>query len=248
MMSLVSKVWKYLGTNLSLLFGTECACAAVWMFISLLLRSITVILRINSVVPYGIIFAAPLFIQLVERIFPLFKHHSPLLLIRLAESILGRLHPFRLLVIIPAHFFGCLMGTILFRLICPIQSISLLATSPILFDNSSWFAALIGEIFAVSLYVVINIALPEILFINKVSKYALSIAMLPLLFGGHVTFNPAAIYAIWYAYESGNVTGFSPLQSERLIGPFIGSAVGGIICAYFFPDDSSSWKRRAYQK
>jgi len=114
-----------------------------------------------------------------------------------------------------------------------------------MFSNTNWITALVAEVLAVAFYVIINLTLPEILTLNKISKHTLSIALLPLVFAGNVTFNPAAIYAIWYAHESANAVGFNAIQSERLVGPFIGSAIGGITCAYFFPDDASSWKRKA---
>jgi hypothetical protein len=48
----------------------------------------------------------------------------PLLPIRLAESILGRITPVKLTVVIPAHFLGCILGAVMFRTFFPYIDLS----------------------------------------------------------------------------------------------------------------------------
>ena len=55
--------WSSLGKKGPLLFGEECASAALWMFLALLQRCVLLLLRIEPYVPTGIIFAFPLLLQ-----------------------------------------------------------------------------------------------------------------------------------------------------------------------------------------
>jgi hypothetical protein len=59
----IEKLWDLLGNDLSLLFGKECAAAAMWMFWCLLFRLVLLIVRLERYVAFGIIFAFPFLIQ-----------------------------------------------------------------------------------------------------------------------------------------------------------------------------------------
>ena len=55
-----------------------------------------------------------------------------------------------------------------------------------------------------------------------------------------VTYNPAAVYALWYLGSPN----WNDLQIEHIIGPLLGGYLAGQICLYYFPDDPQSWKNR----
>jgi hypothetical protein len=61
--------WSSLGKKGPLLFGEECGSAAVWMLLALVQRSILILLRIESYVPSGLLFAFPMLIQVSGRRF-----------------------------------------------------------------------------------------------------------------------------------------------------------------------------------
>ena len=104
--------WSSLGKKGPLLFGEECASAALWMFLALLQRCVLLLLRIEPYVPTGIIFAFPLLLQvfnfdlkvIYHRIFnastsitfqfvgkhvPFLRENYPVLPVRIAEGIMG---------------------------------------------------------------------------------------------------------------------------------------------------------------
>lgn len=96
------------------------------------------------------------------------------------------------------------------------------------------------------LYTIIIIALPQLLLVNKLPLYLLSVPIVPLMLigapDGGSAFNPAAMYALWYV--GGNSNGNKILQQEHLIAPILGSVFAGLICSRFFPDDSGAWRRK----
>lgn len=59
----IESIWEFLGKRSIILFGKECASVAVWMCFSLILRFIVVSVRLTSIVPHGLIFSCPYFIQ-----------------------------------------------------------------------------------------------------------------------------------------------------------------------------------------
>ena len=200
----------------------------------------------------GFIYALPLFIQILGKYIPFISNDSfPLLPIRLTESILGRITPARLAIIIPAHFLGCIVGVIMFKILIPILRLSDDVLKPITYGPNNW---MFGWIYALSLeslliciYICIVIALPVMLELNKISPLLLSLPIIPLMFfmlpDQGSTFNPAAIYALWYA-NGGKTLFDSELQPEHIIAPMIGSICAGIICSRYFPDDPNSWKQK----
>jgi glycerol uptake facilitator-like aquaporin len=155
----------------------------------------------------------------------------------------GRISPSRLTVIIPAHFLGCVFGAVLFKVVCPIAPEA--TFEPVLYNGNQWLEGLLTEAFVVCLYVCVIIGVPELLAVNRMSPYLLSVPILPLLLvrvpDRCSTFNPAALYALWYI--SGNTAHPWSFQVEHLIGPILGSVLAGVICSRVFPDDPSCWKR-----
>ena len=123
--------------------------------------------------------------------------------------------------------------------------------------DSSWFIGLVIEIFVVFMYIVTIIVLPAILEVNKLNSRLLSIPTLPLFLfcrapDKTITFNPAAVYALWYVNRnvvgSTDALGFNPLQLEHLVGPIIGAILAGLFCNYAFPDDPTTWIRSSSQR
>jgi len=100
------------------------------------------------------------------------------------------------------------------------------------------------EAIATALYCASIVAVPELLKVNKMSRYLLSIPVLPLMLIGipHTTstFSPAAQLALWFV-GSGDL---SSLHLSHIIGPCLGACLGGFLCIRFFPDDPGSWKRK----
>jgi hypothetical protein len=55
--------WDFLGRKQALIFGEECGSATVWMLAALVQRTVICYLRLDSFIPYGLIFAFPLLVQ-----------------------------------------------------------------------------------------------------------------------------------------------------------------------------------------
>lgn len=119
----IERLWNLLGNKSIVFFGNETLSVSIWMFVLLLIRACCVILRIESLLPRGIIFAFPLAIAYVIDIFPQIAENFPLFPVRISEALLGRISTSNFSIIIPSHFFGCIFGAIVFKLICPLSSL-----------------------------------------------------------------------------------------------------------------------------
>lgn len=118
--------------------------------------------------------------------------------------------------------------------------------SPIVYTVNNQLDALKGlliETVLNCLYCITVVVLPELLKINKLSTRWLSLPLLPFLFIGApnitATFNPAAVYALWYLGSPN----WKDLQIEHIIGPMLGGYLAGRICLHYFPDDPQCWKK-----
>jgi hypothetical protein len=242
-MGLIETVWDMLGKKFCLIFGKECASACVWMLFSLFLRTVLIAIRLEHFVPCGMVFAFPYFIQLLGNYVPLIHDIFPILPNRLTDSILGRISPTRLFLVIPAHFLGCVIGTVLFKTLCPIAPNSVF--EPISYDSNVWFQAVMIEAFVMCAYICTIIAVPELLEVNRLPAYLVSVPISLLMLvkvpnRGSI-FNPAALYALWYV--NGQFSGNWKFQGEHIIGLILGAVAAGIICAKLFPDDPGSWRK-----
>lgn len=238
--SKIEVLWEILGDELSISFGREAGSAAIWMFTCLLVR--LALFKVEFLVPLGIIFAFPYFIQKIYGIFPFMKSSLPLLLVRLAETILGRISPTKLAVIIPAHFLGSIFGIVLFKTVFFFLSAELLA--PIQFEDRSSIFTFIFETILVFLYTSAWIGVPEILVVNHLPANLLTwvctpLLLFPIAIGGS-SFNPAAVYALSYVHGSASQ---GHIPSVHLIAPAVGAILAGTFCSKFFPDDPTSWRR-----
>jgi len=114
-----------LGRQTSLAFGLECGAATLWMLGVLVLRSVLAVVIPGggalALVPHGFIFAFPTGAYLGDALvgFPLFEDCFPVLPIRIAETILGRIEPARLLMVVPAQLLGSILGTVIFAALVP---------------------------------------------------------------------------------------------------------------------------------
>ena len=101
------------------------------------------------------------------------------------------------------------------------------------------------ECIVTCLYICTIVAIPELLEVNRLPAYLVSlpiiIVMLIKVPDRGSTFNPAALYALWYV--NGQSSGQWNFQAEHLIGPILGAIVAGVICVKLFPDDPTSWKK-----
>ena len=245
---MIETIWDLLGKKVVQIFGKECASASLWMFCSMCIRATLIFFKLDNWIPYGIIFALPYFIQQLESYCPFVSDVHPILPTRLAESILGRISPSKLTVIIPAHFLGCIFGAVLFKTICPLAPDAVF--EPVTYDPTYWFEGLIKEAIVVCIYVCTIIGVPDLLEVNRLPAYLLSAPILPMMLikvpNRGSTFNPAALYALWYI--NGNTSGPFSFQAEHMIGPVLGSIAAGIICSKLFPDDPNSWKLASHSQ
>lgn len=65
----IELIWVQLGRKSSQIFGNDCACAAIWMFLILWIRLLVGLLKLNSYIPYGEMFASPLFLSVRIHLF-----------------------------------------------------------------------------------------------------------------------------------------------------------------------------------
>lgn len=56
-------VWNALGSSSAILFGEECASVAVWTFVVLLIRAVLYMINAEDFVPFGLLFAFPLLVE-----------------------------------------------------------------------------------------------------------------------------------------------------------------------------------------
>ena len=116
---------------------------------------------------------------------------------------------------------------------------------PISYDSHFWLQGLLKESSVTCAYICTVIAVPELLEVNRLPAYLLSVPIV-LLMTVNVPdrgsmFNPAALYALWYVH--GQTSGQWNFQAEHLIGPILGAIAAGVICAKLFPDDPGSWRK-----
>ena len=123
----------------------------------------------------------------------------------------GRISPQNMLVVIPAHFLGSIVGIVAFKTLIPIMPSVVSAilypiwyliwsTSnfkinivicfgtylqvfhPIVYNTFTLNSGLIIEAVMVFLYVVVMLVLPELIEVNKLNSKLLSIVLLPVMF------------------------------------------------------------------
>ena len=130
-----------------------------------------------------------------------------------------------------------------------IASLSPQIIAPIPYQSSWWLQNLIVEIIFNFIYITVLLVVPYLLEINRITTKIVSLPLVPLFLLkaplDTCTFNPAIIYGLWYVNNCTSLlSGFSSLQSERIIGPIIGAILSGIFCNIYFPDDPNSWSRK----
>jgi glycerol uptake facilitator-like aquaporin len=112
------------------------------------------------------------------------------------------------------------------------------------FDGSSWIRGLISESVIAFTFVSTLLIAPEFLEVNKLSRYFVSLLVMPLMMlpacCHSSSFNPAALYALWYVNGTSNT-----LHMDHFIGSLIGAIGAGYLALLYFPDDQSSWIRRS---
>mmetsp|Transcript_14638 Transcript_14638/g.24230 ORF Transcript_14638/g.24230 Transcript_14638/m.24230 type:complete len:284 (-) Transcript_14638:1106-1957(-) len=270
--SIDSIFWTSLGNDGSLLFGKECGSAALWMILALVQRSVVAFLRIESFVPYGFLYSFPLLIQHVGQVLPFLQDHFPILPVRIAEAVMNRITPSQIMLIIPAHFLGSIVGVVVFKTVFPFAPSSVVGQFT--FQGSTMGLGLLVDVLAVFAYVVMVIILPELLAVNRLNSKILSASLVPMMFvrrsSSWCVFNPSVIYALWYlnrvlpesfadsgssisgsswwwwSSSTGSLSGWTAystgLPVAYIIGPLVGAILAGMFCNYTFPDNNSSWK------
>lgn len=142
---LFDHLFDLLGRRTSLSIGLECASSLIWMLCILSIRgALGVLSRVSTVgflsqVPHAFVCALPLLLQLLESYFPFMGESFPLLPVRIAETVLGRISVSWLaLVVVPSHFIGCVMGIVIFKTLLPFVTVevSWLASLLFLFHKS----------------------------------------------------------------------------------------------------------------
>ena len=120
---------------------------------------------------------------MLSIVFPFIDISNPLLTIRMAESLIGRLTTYKLTVVTPAHFLGCIVGTVSFRTILPFVPTSVVQPV-VLSSEMDLMSSIAMEILFVTLYVFFYLVVPDLLEVNKHSRYLVIVLMLPLLLLG----------------------------------------------------------------
>lgn len=112
------------------------------------------------------------------------------------------------------------------------------------FDGSSWIRGIVSETVIAFTFVIILLIAPEFLEVNKISRYFVSLLVLPVMIlpicSHSSSFNPAALYALWYVNGTINT-----LHVDHFIGSLVGAFGAGYLALVFFPDDHSAWIRRS---
>lgn len=61
-------IWNVLGGSPAITFGEECASVAVWTMVALLMRTILYFSFMEPYVPYGLVYAFPMFIEVTNSV------------------------------------------------------------------------------------------------------------------------------------------------------------------------------------
>lgn len=126
---------------------------------------------------------------------------------------------------------------------------------PVSYESSgtNWVYATILEAIVVCIYICITIILPELLEVNKLSKWSSTLLSIPAVLLSLIsvpnhgsTFHPSAIYALWYVNGKANFRA-SDVQAEHLLGSIIGAVIAGLFISYLCPDDPSCWKKKSHK-
>ena len=229
---IVEKVFELFTHKHLLLLGQESALATAWMFICLIIRAVS--LNLDLSISTSVIFAFPLLAQCMMSM--LIEKSHPVLIVRVMEALLGRTHVRHLTVIIPAHFLGHIIGAVLFGATLG-SVLGTQALEPLLDQQQPpSILNMLYDVISVATYVVLQIVVPELLLVNKVSRFWLTAPYVPLLLYSKSSFNPCAMYALCFV-QSQSVT-----HLHLVAVPFVGIILGSVVCGIVTPDDSSSWK------
>lgn len=99
-------------------------------------------------------------------------------------------------------------------------------------------------------YNVFAIFVPEVLHVNRLSRYYLSVPIVLVIVGTSVgaglgqgcSMSPAAEGALLRLHDGLTLSDAFQLL-ESMCGPIVGAVAAGLFCARLFPDDPKSWKR-----
>jgi len=233
---ILDKLLDFFCHPLFTLLGQESALASVWMFTSLLIR--TVVIRLNLPVPPGFIFAFPM---LAQKLASIHGCAHPLLVVRVMESLMGRTKAKHLTIVIPAHFVGHIIGAVLFSSVLgPVLGTG--AMDPISFQSANPTWDMSTDTLYVAAYAILQMVIPELLAVNGISQNWLSLFFLPILLNNKSTFNPCAVYAFWF------IGGYKRVQLQRIVAPFVGSLLANVFCAVVTPDDPKSWRAVSFKR
>ena len=185
------------------------------MIAMLLLRSLVCFFDTKFMSYVDTIVVIPIYIQFLMEILPFIKRY-PLLPVRVAESVMGRISPSELMMVIPAHVLGNCVGIVLFHSAYPFGAPPVVF-QPIVFDRTGTNGYnLITEVLVVFVYVTIVLVLPDLLEANKASPKWLTIPLIgPVLMMKSAFLNPSAVYSLWYVNHS--VSTWSPLRYATLL-------------------------------
>jgi hypothetical protein len=149
----------------------------------------------------------------------------PNLPVRIAESLLGRTPS--ILVLLPAHFLGGILGVTIVKLFLGLSGQALL---PIMYGSSNgetspmlllgWWV-FIKEILITALFVLGLLVLPELLVLNRLPRRYAYACLLPLLLvrlpDQTPAFAPATLFSLWFTSRDTlrEVHGVTSIQYEH---------------------------------
>ena len=252
-------LWDFLDNRICLFFGEECFTALIRMLIFLVLKSVFMLVGWAEYNLENFIIFCPFFQQFVYK--NIRVRMIPVLNMRIAESISGRLSPFRLLVTIPAHVFGSILALAIFRVINPFSPI--LVYKPFVYDEAEPFETV--AFLSTFLYTIMYLVVPDFLQVNTFDKKWLSVPIVPTLLLNYKNCNTLyfeAAYALWFldkcnwawsplfcALDSTDIEmprHYSPLQLRPFITPLLAAIAGGFLINALFPEDGSWIRKKTY--
>jgi hypothetical protein len=178
-------IWQFFSLKLLTIFASESASACIWMIVITLLRSLVLMFGYDaSYFPLvEVVAACPFFAQSLMVAFP-FMADYPLLPVRIAESVMGRLSPSALIAAIPAQIIGNIMGLVIFKTLCPFAPNAAFESVSYSDDSNAWWSCipcLLRVVGSVFMYVCVLLVVPDMLQVNKYSTRLLSIPTIPFI-------------------------------------------------------------------
>ena len=201
-------IWSMLDQKAVLDYGIETGSVLAWTVGCQLIRMLLAFLRLSPYMPLTLLYTCPPLMHLYLTRMGWAKSVLPNLPIRIAEVLLGRRGS--LLVLIPAHITGCILGITMIRMFfsiffeeftyvnneggatrsgVPLPFFIEQSFMPTIYTTVNQFtltpfrllSTFLMEIWNTALYVVLFLALPALLKVNRFKRWYTYLFLIPLL-------------------------------------------------------------------